>query len=192
MKTILISLLIFAIHFNLSAQSNAEQYVKAKQRLRELTDELNYCLQRLTDCKLTNSIRFQYSSEALNLFIGYGKPIMVNGTKADEIKVEVTSGYRPISTRSLKAYFSYLINGFENYTIIELVDSKIYEIIPSEIYKISDNYIKFKAKYYKCSSDFNANRYETVTITQAICMCCDCVEPIIFFGNIKVRAMTKL
>ena len=117
---------------------------------------------------------------------------MVNGTKADEIKVEVTSGNRPISTRSLKAYFSYLINGFENYTIIELVDSEIYEIIPSEIYKISENYIKFKAKYYKCSSDFNANRYETVTITQAICMCCDCVEPIIFFGNIKVRAMTKL
>lgn len=190
MKNILILFVIFAIPFHLFAQSINEQDVKAKQRLRELTAELDYCLQRLIDCQITNTTRFQYRSDAINLFVGKGEPMMINGSKAEEIKVEVISGNRPITTRPLKAYFSYLINGFENYAKIELVDSEVYEMIPSETKNVSENLYQFKAKHYKCLSDFYANRSEIVTITQPICICCEC-EEFFRFGNIKVRAITR-
>lgn len=188
MKTILISLLIFIMPLHLSAQSNDEQDVKVKQRVRELTDRLDYYLQQMTNGQNPNTVRFQYSSEALVLFVANGEPVISEG-KNVELKVEIFSRNRT-STRSLKAYFDYIRN-FKPEIKMQLVDGEVFEFIPSEIKKVTDKVFILKYKRYNNFADFNANRYEIVTITQPICMCCDCEQPILRFGNIKVKESAR-
>lgn len=188
MKTILISLLIFIIPLHLSAQSNDEQDVRLKHRVRELTDKLDYYLQQMTIDQNTNTIWLQYRSEALELFVANGEPVISEG-KNVELKVEIFSSNRT-STRSLKAYFDYIRNS-EPEIKMQLVDGEVYEFIPLEIKKVTDKVFILRYKRYNNFADFNANRYEIVTIIQPICMCCDCEQPILRFGNIKVKESAR-
>ena len=190
-KIITLLFLIIALPCILLAQSLSEQDVKAKQRVKELTAELEYHLLHLTDSQITNATRLQSRSAALKLFVGDGEPMMINGMKADELTVEVISDNRT-STRPLKAYLSYLTAGYlENGTKIHLIDYEVYVITNLEIKKETENIYQFKAKRYKCISDFDADRYDTITITLPVCMCCECEGPFIRFGNIKVREMKR-
>ncbi|MBQ3691008.1 MAG: hypothetical protein II937_14260 [Bacteroidales bacterium] len=187
MKKLVLLFSIVVMPCILFAQSEDDSNaVIVLRRARQLAAQLGDYVSFMQDESETNTNRQHYRDAALKLFIGEGNTVIMNGERLEGSKVYLHNA-NTSATQSVKSCFSKLIIGYGNESRLSVLDCEFYVLLPSETKKVSENIFQFKAKYYNNSSDFKANRYEIVTITQPICMCCECEEPIILFGNIKVE-----